>query len=162
MDKPIAWDEPRAKSIIDAKSGLEGPLLPILHDLQETFGYVDPRAVAIIAQALNVSRAEVFGTLTFYKDFKRQKPLGRTIKFCLGEACQARGAEALAERFEETTGCKLDGGFHQGVEIETAYCLGNCALGPNALVDGEIFGALTEDSLVALHARLAHAHGGAQ
>ncbi|MCW2274404.1 NADH-quinone oxidoreductase subunit E [Rhodoblastus acidophilus] len=155
MEKPLAWDEPRAKALVDAKSGLEGPLLPILHDLQETFGYVDPRAVAIIAGALNVSRAEVFGTLSFYKDFKKQKPLGRTIKLCLAEACQARGADALAERFETKTGCKIDGGFHQGVEVETVYCLGNCALGPNALYDGELFGALTDESLAALHARAA-------
>ncbi|MCW2283884.1 formate dehydrogenase subunit gamma [Rhodoblastus acidophilus] len=153
MEKLPAWDEPRARALIHAKSDLEGPLLPILHDLQETFGYVDPRAVAIIAGALNISRAEVFGTLSFYKDFKKQKPLGRTIKLCLAEACQARGADALADRFEQNTGCKIDGGYHEGVEVETVYCLGNCALGPNALYDGEIFGALTDESLAALHAR---------
>jgi len=159
MDKPLAWDESRVKTIIDAKSGLEGPLLPILHDLQHEFGYVDARAVALIAVALNVSRAEVFGTLSFYKDFKKQKPLGRTIKLCLAEACQARGANALAERFERNTGCKVDGGFHGGVEVETVYCLGNCALGPNALYDGEIFGALNDESLAALHARAAQEGG---
>jgi formate dehydrogenase subunit gamma len=160
MDRPLAWDETRAQQIIALKSGLEGPLLPILHDLQETFGYVDPRAVPIIAGALNVSRAEVFGTLSFYKDFKQQQPLGRTIKLCLAEACQARGAEALAERFEQATGCRIDGGFHDGVEVETVYCLGNCALGPNALYDGEIFGALNDDSLAALHARAARESAG--
>jgi formate dehydrogenase subunit gamma len=159
MDKPLAWDETLAREIISRKSGLEGPLLPILHELQERFGYVDPRAVAIVAGALNVSRAEVFGTLSFYKDFKKQKPLGRTIKLCRAEACQARGVETLARSFEQRTGCRIDGGFAGSVEVETVYCLGNCALGPNALYDGEIFGALTEDALLALHARAA---GGAQ
>ncbi len=155
MNKPLAWDETLARDIIEAKTGLEGPLLPILHELQERFGYVDPRAVAMIAGALNISRAEVFGTLSFYKDFKRQKPLGRTIKLCRAEACQARGAEVLARRFEESTGVKIDGGFFDGVEFETVFCLGNCALGPNALYDGEIFGALTQDSLSRLYARAA-------
>jgi formate dehydrogenase subunit gamma len=155
MNKPLSWDETLAREIIDAKTELEGPLLPILHELQERFGYVDPRAVAIIAGALNVSRAEVFGTLSFYKDFKKQKPLGGTIKLCRAEACQARGVEALAERFAQATGCKIDGGYHNGVEVETVYCLGNCALGPNALYDGELFGALTDASLAALHARAA-------
>ena len=151
MEKLLAWDDALAKELIDSKSALEGPLLPILHALQENFGYVDPGAVALIATALNISRAEVFGTLTFYKDFKRQKPLGRTIKLCRAEACQARGVEALTQRFEQKTGCRVDGGFHEGVEIETVYCLGNCALGPNALYDGEIFGALDDEALIALH-----------
>ncbi|MBB4197525.1 hypothetical protein CCR94_22330 [Rhodoblastus sphagnicola] len=155
MEQPIAWEESLARDLISDKAELEGPLLPILHALQERFGYVDPRAVGLIASALNVSRAEVFGTLSFYKDFKKQKPLGRTIKLCLAEACQARGANALAARFEQASGCRIDGGFSGGVEIETVYCLGNCALGPNALYDGEIFGALTDEALAALHARAA-------
>jgi formate dehydrogenase subunit gamma len=153
MTKPLAWDDSLAREIVSHRSHLEGPLLPILHELQETFGYVDPGAVALIANTLNLSRAEVFGTLSFYKDFKKQKPLGNTIKLCRGEACLARGVEAVAHTFEQTTGCRVDGGFHEGVEIETVYCLGNCALGPNALYDGEIFGALTEESLLALHDR---------
>jgi formate dehydrogenase subunit gamma len=153
VTKPVSWDESLAKEIIDAHSGLEGPLLPILHALQEKFGYVDPRAVAIIAAALNTSRAEVFGVLSFYKDFKRQKPLGATIKYCRAEACQARGAEGLVRRFEQKAGVKIDGGYHGGVEIETVFCLGNCALGPNALYDGDVYAGLDDESLAALHAR---------
>ena len=155
MTRPASWDESLAKDIIDAHITLEGPLLPILHALQQRFGYVDPRAVAIIAASLNISRAEVFGTMSFYKDFKRQKPLGATIKLCRAEACQARGAEALARRFEQKVGIKIDGGYHGGVEIETVFCLGNCALGPNALYDGEVYAGLDDDSLAALHARAA-------
>ena len=130
MAAQVGWDENLARAFIDERSELEGAMLPILHALQEKFGYVDSRAVAIIASALNVSRSEVFGTLSFYHDFKRQPPLGRTIKLCRAEACQARGAEDLASHLEKSCGAKIDGGYQNGVSVETAYCLGNCALGP--------------------------------
>jgi formate dehydrogenase subunit gamma len=150
MAKPVPWDENLARETIDQLRDLEGALLPILHALQHKFGYVDARAVAIIARTLNLSRSEVFGTLSFYHDFKRQPPQGQTIKFCLAEACQARGAENLAAHLEQKRGNKIDGGYHNGLSVETAFCLGNCALGPNALYDGEVFGALDEARLEAL------------
>ncbi len=155
MAAPIPWDEKRAQDTIDELRDLEGALLPILHALQDRFGYVDARAVGMIAGTLNVSRAEVFGTISFYHDFKRQPPAGHAIKFCMAEACQARGAENLAAHLEQRRGVKIDGGYHDGLSVETAYCLGNCALGPNALYDGEIFGRLDEESLDALCARAA-------
>ncbi len=161
MAAAIPWDEPIAREIIDSMRDLEGALLPILHGLQDRFGYVDARAVAIIARMLNLSRAEVFGTLSFYHDFKRQPPQGQTIKFCLAEACQARGAENLASWLEQKHGVKIDGGALNGLSVETVYCLGNCALGPNALYDGEIFGALDETRLDALCLR-ATKNAGAQ
>jgi formate dehydrogenase subunit gamma len=161
MAKPVPWDENLARETINRLSGLEGALLPILHALQEKFGYVDARAVAIIARTLNLSRAEVFGTLSFYHDFKRQPPQGGVIKFCIAEACQARGAEQLASSLERKLGLKLDGGAHNGLSVETAFCLGNCALGPNALHDGELYGALDEARLEALCARAAKEGGAA-
>jgi len=161
MAASISWDETIARDTIESLRDLEGALLPILHALQDKFGYVDPRAVAMIAKTLNLSRAEVFGTLSFYHDFKRQPPQGRTIKFCLAEACQARGAENLASWLERKHGVKIDGGACNGLSVETAYCLGNCALGPNALYDGEIFGALDETRLDALCLR-ATKNAGAQ
>jgi formate dehydrogenase subunit gamma len=154
MLAPIAWDENLARALIDEKAGLEGAMLPILHALQEKFGYVDSRAVAMIARALNVSRAEVFGTMSFYHDFKRQPPLGGTIKLCRAEACQARGVEALVTHLEQAHDVKIDGGYQNGVRVETAYCLGNCALGPNALYDGDIFGRLNPQTLDELYARV--------
>ena len=156
MAAPIAWDEALAREIIEEMRGLEGALLPILHAVQGKFGYIDARAVTIVAKALNLSRAEVFGTVSFYHDFKKQPPLGGLIKFCRAEACQARGAEALAAHLD-SAGVKIDGGYHGGLAVETAYCLGNCALGPNALYDGEIFGRLDENRLDALCARAAKA-----
>ncbi len=92
-------------------------------------------------------------TISFYHDFKTEPPQGHAIKFCRAEACQARGAEKLAAHLEKTHGVKFDGGAQNGLTVETAYCLGNCGLGPNALYDGEIFGALDEESLDALCAR---------
>jgi formate dehydrogenase subunit gamma len=155
MAAPVAWNETLARDLIDDRRELEGPLMPILHALQDTFGYVDARAVAIIANSLNLARAEVFGTLSFYHDFKKQPPLGRSIKLCRAEACQANGVEALAAHLETSKGLKVDGGYRDGVAIETVYCLGNCALGPNALYDGELVARLDEARLDALCARAA-------
>ena len=117
MAAPVAWNEALASDLIEDRRALEGPLMPILHALQDTFGYVDARAVAIIAKTLNISRAEVFGTLSFYHDFKKQPPLGRSIKLCRAEACQANGVEALAEHLETRKGIKIDGGYHDGIAI---------------------------------------------
>jgi len=153
MATTIPWDETLAWDTISELRGLEGAMLPILHALQEKFGYVDKRVIPMIAKVLNLSRSEVFGTISFYHDFKTVPPEGHAIKFCLAEACQARGAERLADHLARTHGVKLDGGDHNGLRVETAYCLGNCGLGPNALYDGQIFGALDEDGLDALCAR---------
>src|SRR5690349_883397 len=118
-------------------SGRRGALLPLLHDLQEEMGRVDDAAVAAVAAALNLSRAEVHGVVSFYHDFRRE-PAGRhVIKYCRAESCQARGGaaieRALAERLEVAMGAtRADG----QVTLEAVYCLGLCAIGPNALVDG--------------------------
>src|SRR5215813_6318088 len=94
------WNAERATAIIAEYRGLEGPLLPILHALQEAFGYVPEAAVPMVAEALNLSRAEVHGVLTFYHDFRRE-PAGRhVLKLCRAEACQAAGGDALAARAE--------------------------------------------------------------
>ena len=92
-----AWSgTPRAEAIIDAHRGLDGPLLPLLHALQESFGYVPAEAEPLIATALNISQAEVFGVISFYHDFRRE-PAGRhVLKLCRAEACQAMGAVAMA------------------------------------------------------------------
>ena len=118
--------------------GQRGILLPLLHDLQEELGRVDDLAVAAVADALNLSRAEVHGVVTFYHDFRRE-PAGRhVVKICRAESCQARGGAAieaaLAERLDVAMGAtRADG----QVTLEPIYCLGLCAIGPNALVDGD-------------------------
>lgn len=118
-------------------SGGRGLLLPLLHKLQEEFGYIDREAVPIIADALNLSRAEIHGVLSFYHDFREEPPARHIVKLCRAESCQARGGggieAALAERLGVAMGeARVDG----KVALEPVYCLGLCAIGPNALVDG--------------------------
>jgi len=108
-------------------------LLPLLHALQEEFGHIDPAAVPLIAEALNLSRAEVHGVISFYHDFRSAPPARHIVKFCRAEACQARGGGPI----EAVLNARLGPAMADGqVAIEPVYCLGLCAIGPNALVDG--------------------------
>jgi formate dehydrogenase subunit gamma len=134
------WNQDSARSIIAGLAHLEGATLPILHALQEEFGHIDPQAVPLIAEALNISRAEVHGTISFYHDFRAAPPPRHVIKLCRAEACQALGCEAMVEELAQEHGITVDGGPAGDVAVETVYCLGNCALGPSALVDGELIG----------------------
>ena len=132
------WSSAVAADIIAGHAGRDGATLPILHALQERFGYVDRAAVPMIADALNLSRAEVHGVVTFYHDF-RAAPAGRhVVKLCRAEACQAVGAVALAAHAQRQLGI----GWHETtadgrVTLEPVFCLGLCACGPAALIDDE-------------------------
>lgn len=128
--------------IIATHAGREGPLLPILHDVQATFGCVSPEAEARIADALNLSRAEVHGVVSFYHDFHETADPRPVVKLCRAEACKARGVEALVPLAEQAAG--------QRVKLETIYCLGLCSVGPNAMVGDELHARLDQTSLVAL------------
>ncbi len=131
--------------------GNSDALLEILHAIQERFGYVPESAIALIAEELNLSRAEVHGVVTFYHDF-RSEPAGRSVvKLCRAEACQAVGSETVAAEAEQKFGVRFGQTSADGaVTLETIYCLGNCALGPSALVDGELYGRVTADTLAEL------------
>ncbi|HEY9038434.1 MAG TPA: formate dehydrogenase subunit gamma [Roseovarius sp.] len=122
---------------------LEGPLLPILHAIQAAFGHVPQMAVPLIATALNITKAEVHGVVSFYHDF-RDAPAGRhVVKICRAEACQAMGATALAEGALAELGVEWHGTTANGaVTIEPVYCLGLCACGPAAMIDGKVIGRL--------------------
>jgi formate dehydrogenase subunit gamma len=137
------WNEPEADLIIAAHAGLEGPMLPILHALQEEFGFISEPAMRLVAARLNVSRAEVYGVVSFYHDF-RQEPAGRhVLKICRAEACQAMGAEAHAARLLDSLGLAWGGTTPDGrLTVEPIYCLGLCACAPSALLDGEVHGRL--------------------
>lgn len=137
MDRYESWDPQRAAAIVALHVGREGALLPILHAVQETFGYVPDAAVPIIAQALNLSRADVHGTVSFYHDFRRE-PAGRhVLKLCRAEACQARGANALAAQVMEKLHVAMGETTADGrVTLEPVFCLGLCASGPSAMLDG--------------------------
>ena len=126
----------------------------MLHALQETFGWVPPAAIPMAAQALNLSRAEVHGVVSFYHDFRHVPPGRHVLKLCQAEACQARGSVALTAHAEQKLGTKIDahGHTHGAVSLEPIYCLGLCASGPNALVDGRPHARLTPDRFDALMA----------
>lgn len=145
------WSEARSREIIALNQSLEGSLLPILHDHQEAFGYVPEAAVPVIAEALNLSRAEVHGVVTFYHDFRRE-PAGRhVLKLCRAEACQAMGAERLVAHAEAKLGTACGHKHADGsVTLEPVYCLGLCATAPSAMIDGRIVGRLDEKKLDAL------------
>lgn len=125
-------------------------LIEILHDLQAEIGWVPQSVLPEIAGALNLSRAEVHGVVSFYHDF-RERPAGRvTVKVCRAEACQSMGALELIERVCARQGIALGGaGADGGLTIEPVYCLGNCALSPAALVNGRLYGRLDADRLEA-------------
>ena len=127
---------------------LEGPLLPILHAVQAEFGFVPADVIQIIADDLNITRAEVHGVVTFYHDF-RQAPSGKHIvKICRAEACQAVGGTAISERAFEKLGVDWHGTTPNGqVTLEPVYCLGLCACGPAAMVDGKVVGRVDADKL---------------
>jgi formate dehydrogenase subunit gamma len=135
------WSEERTRAIVSNHTHLEGPLMPILHAVQEAFGFVPEEAVPVIAKELNLSRAEVHGVVTFYHDFRRE-PAGRTVvKVCRAEACQAVGCETLVKHAEDRLGVECGGTTADGrVTLETIYCLGLCATAPSAMVDGKIVG----------------------
>ena len=135
-------------AVISKLKNLDGPLIPILHGIQEEFGYVPQVTLQIIAEALNLSRAEVHGVFTFYHDF-RHHPVGRhVLKVCQAEACQSMGSDAIAAQIKQ----KLGIGFHEmskdgTVTLEPIYCLGLCACAPAAMLDGKVIGRLDADKI---------------
>jgi formate dehydrogenase subunit gamma len=145
------WDAARAEAIIAAAAPLPGALLPMLHDLQAAFGCVPDEAVPRIALALNLSRAEVFGVISFYHDFRRAPPGRHVLKLCRAEACQSVGGAALAQRALARLEVDWHGTTPDGkVTVEPAFCLGLCACGPAALVDDAPLGRLDAARMDAL------------
>jgi formate dehydrogenase subunit gamma len=138
----------RLDEILAEHQGLEGPLLPILHAVQAAFGHVPQDVLPVIAAHLNISRAEVHGVVSFYHDF-RESPAGRhVVRLCRAEACQAMGADALADGAKAALGCD----WHEtagDVTLEPVFCLGLCACGPAAMVDGALIGRVTVDAIMA-------------
>ena len=151
MPRYEPWNAERASEIIAHYQHMEGAGLPILHALQETFGCVPEEAVPLVAEALNLSRAEVHGTITFYHDFRKQPPGRRVLKLCRAESCQAAGGDALAARAEAKLGVAMgETTFDNRVTLEPVYCLGLCHSSPAAMLDRHVFGMLDEAKLDAL------------
>lgn len=133
-----AWNEDRAAAIIAAHVAMEGAALPILHALQHAFGCVPAAAVAMVAAALNLSRAEVHGVVTFYHEFRRSPPGRHVLRVCRAEACQALGGDGVVAHARDRLGVDWHETTADGaVTLEPVFCLGLCAIGPAAMLDGE-------------------------
>lgn len=151
------WSAERAVGIISAEVGREGAMLPILHAIQSEFGHIPAEAVPLIAHALNLSRAEVHGVISFYHDFHRHPPGRHVLQLCRAEACQAMGADALAARARERLGADWGETTADGaVTLEPVFCLGLCACAPSAMLDGRPVARL---NVARLDALLAEAGG---
>jgi formate dehydrogenase subunit gamma len=130
--------------ILTSRKGEPGALLPVLHDIQDALGHVPDAAVPRVAHALNLSRAEVHGVITYYHYFRRTPPGRHVVQLCRAEACQACGADELLARAETIFGCKLHDTRADGaVTLEPVYCLGLCAASPAISMDGRLHARVT-------------------
>jgi formate dehydrogenase subunit gamma len=155
VNRYAPFDIEAARAIIGEKKSMPGAMLPILHALQEEFGYIDREAEPVIAEILNLSRAEVHGVVTFYHDFRHAPPAQHVLRLCRAEACQSVGGDALAARAEAKVGARLGGSTADGrLSLEPVYCLGLCSVAPSAMLDGRVVGRLDEAKLDALLAEV--------
>ncbi|GAB3671188.1 NAD(P)H-dependent oxidoreductase subunit E [Salinisphaera aquimarina] len=145
--------DPQIAAICAIHAASNGPLLPILHDVQGHFGYVSDEAIQQIADELNLSRADVFGVVTFYHDFHRKAQASHTLKVCRAEACQAVGGREVWSA--ATTASQRS----EDVDLEAVYCLGNCACAPSVQLDGRTIGRMSPERVAGLFS--AGGHSGA-
>jgi formate dehydrogenase subunit gamma len=138
----------RTSAVIASHAHLEGSLLPILHGIQDEFGFVPTDSLPVIADALNISKAEVHGVLTFYHDYRSQ-PAGRhVLKLCQAEACQSMGSDKVAVMVKQALGIDFHETSNDGsVTLEPVYCLGLCACAPAAMLDGEVIGRVDAEAI---------------
>ena len=152
MSSAPAWDANTALSRIKEWEHRPGALLPILHALQDEFGYIDEAAVPLIADALNISRAEVHGVISFYHDFRHAPPGRHVLKMCRAEACQSMGCEKVIRHVEGRLGIQLGDTTEDGsLTVDQVFCLGLCALSPAVMLDGKPYGRVSSevaDSLI--------------
>jgi formate dehydrogenase subunit gamma len=146
------WNETRARGVVTPFLAVPGGLLPALHALQAEYGWIPKPAIALVAHEFNLTRAEVYGTASFYHDFRLDGPAGRhVLKLCRAEACQANGCEALAAAAQKHLGCSWHETTADGEwTLEPVFCLGLCASGPSAMIDGEPAARLDEARLLAV------------
>ena len=131
-----------------------GPLLVVLHAVQDALGYIPPASIPDIATGLNLSRAEVHGVVTFYHYFRTSAHGRHVVQVCRAEACQARGGTALEAHAQKHLGIRFDETTTDGaVTLEAVYCLGNCATGPSVRIDGKLHGNVTPERFDALTGR---------
>jgi formate dehydrogenase subunit gamma len=144
MEAGTTFDNSAVSAIITSLKDKPGALLPILHEIQDVLGYIPSEAVPVIANELNLTRAEVHGVVTFYHHFRSEAPGRHVMRVCQAESCQAMGGVALTDSIKQHLG--ID--FHQTTKdkaftLEPVYCLGNCALSPAMMIDGDVYGRVT-------------------
>ena len=138
------------RAVLDARRQQPGALLPILHDIQDQLGHVPPEAVAEIAEALNLSRAEVHGVISYYHHFRSEPPKGAVVQVCRAEACQACGSDALWEHASKQAA-------GQNVTLEPVYCLGLCATAPSMSINDKPYARVSPSKFDHLLAQLKEA-----
>jgi formate dehydrogenase subunit gamma len=142
------WNRDTVRNVIADLKDKPGALLPILHGIQDALGYVPPDSVPLIAEALNLSRAEVHGVISFYHYFRSTPPGRHTLYVCRAESCQAMGSEALEAHAKKRLGIDYhETSRDQAFSLEPVYCLGNCACSPAVMVDKEVYGRVTPERL---------------
>lgn len=147
-DPAVTYDTEAVAGILGRWRDIPGNLMPILHEIQGALGYIPPESVPQIARALNQSRAEVHGVISFYHDFRTAPGGRRTLKVCQAESCQAMGSRALTASIESRLGCGLGETTPDGeVTLEAVYCLGLCACSPAVMIDDEPLGRATVDAV---------------
>lgn len=146
MTGRVAWSAEVATSLLSSLPTHERLVLPALQSVQRTFGFVPDEALDLVADALNVSRAEVYGVFTFYHDLRSAPAARSVVRLCVAEACQAQGSRELVSGLETAYGMQL-GDTGNDVELSEVFCLGNCALGPAAMIDGRLLGRCSVDSI---------------
>ena len=147
------WDAGRAQTIINELKRMPGAALPVLHALQREFGYIHRDAIPIVAETLNLSRAEIVGVVNFYHDFRQEPAPDHLLEVCRAEACQAMGCDTLVGHIERKLGVAIgETTGDRAIGLKAVYCLGNCALSPAVMFDGKLFGRVTParfDNIVA-------------
>ncbi|MGG2395446.1 formate dehydrogenase subunit gamma [Pseudomonas sp. SH1-B] len=139
---------PSIQRVLEREKDTPGALLPILHAIQEDVGYVPDVAVGEIAHALNLTQAEVRGVISFYHDFRTTAPARHTLRLCLAESCQSRGAKDLAAQVREHLGLNDHGTSEDGqISLRPVYCLGACACSPALELDGQLHARVTPERL---------------
>jgi formate dehydrogenase subunit gamma len=142
------------RRVVAEHAGRPGPLLEVLHAVQAALGYIPAAAVPLVAEGLNLSRAEVHGVVSFYHFFRQHRAGTHTISLCQAESCQSMGAVALAEHARRRLGIEFHETTASGAfTLEPVYCLGNCACSPAAMIDGRLYGRVTPERLDALIAQ---------
>lgn len=144
MNQTSNWDTDRALARIRELEHLPGALLPILHAIQDEFGYIDQEAIPLVADALNISKADVHGVISFYHDFRKSPPGRHVLRICRAEACQSMGCESLVAHVEKHLGVKMgETTADRSLTVEPVYCLGLCALSPSVMLDGKPYGRVS-------------------